>query len=100
MKTLFATKIRRVGPTRSRVWTRWALCALVPSVLCLPVSAQTDGSAQQKVEARVPELRNWVRQPQSSAPTNPRHLNAQERAELRKQLSRELRAQAAVSAAR
>jgi hypothetical protein len=100
MKSLLTTRVSGLGFSRSRIWAQCALWAIAPSVLSLSALAQTDNAAQQKMELRLPELRTWVRQPQSATQPNARHLSALERAELRKQLTRELRAQATVSASR
>jgi hypothetical protein len=95
MKNLPANSVSGLGFSRSRIWAQRSLCAVAPCVLCLSALAQTDGAAQQRVE-----LRTSVRQPQGATQPNARQLSALERAELRKQLTRELRAQATVSASR
>lgn len=79
-------------------------------VLSLPAMANSDGAAQLTSVQRRLELRSTVRLPVAAAAapvaTAPaaaapeRHLSPQERADLRKQLSRELRAQAGAATVR
>jgi hypothetical protein len=80
------------------VWTL-GIALMAPALLCLPAMAQQPDSidSPQPDQRRV-DLRTTVRQPAPVA--NPRRLNPQERAELRRQLARELRAQAAPSTLR
>lgn len=75
------------------------MALMAPVLLCLPAMAQQPDSidSPQPDQRRV-DLRTTVRQPAPDA--NPRRLNPQERAELRRQLARELRAQAAPSTLR
>jgi hypothetical protein len=78
---------------------QWGIALMAPVLLCLPAMAQQPDSidSPQPDQRRV-DLRTTVRQPAPAA--NPRRLNPQERAELRRQLARELRAQAAPSTLR
>ncbi|MGA8515565.1 MAG: hypothetical protein WB821_12450 [Burkholderiaceae bacterium] len=72
---------------------------LAPALLCVPAMAQQPGSVDSpQPDQRRVDLRTTVRQP--AQVDHPRRLNPQERAELRKQLARELRAQAATSTLR
>jgi hypothetical protein len=75
------------------------LAALLASVIaCSPAWAQDDPLQQRRQELRVAPV-NFSKQPNSGAdnkaagPVNLRHLTAEERTELRRQLARDLRAQ-------
>ncbi len=88
-------RLRRGLPSQVGV-AAWTLST---GLLCLPVLAQPAESVpSSQAEQRRIDLRSTVRQ--NSLVVNPRHLNAQERAELRKQLARDLRAQAALTSVR
>jgi hypothetical protein len=67
-----------------------AAWALVPALLAMPAGAQTDSAITLKPAQRLQELRVSMRQ--APAVTPMRQLSPQERAELRKQLTRELQA--------
>ena len=88
-------------PWRSVV--RGAVLGLLPALGSPLAWAQTDPSAQGQ-SARRQELRSIVRQPQptpasaSGKAIEQRHLTAEERSQLRRQLTRELRAQNAALA--
>jgi hypothetical protein len=84
------------GVIRTR--TCAAALTLVPALLGMPAWAQTDGAIVLKPAQRLQELRVSMRQ--TTTVVHPRQLSPQERAELRKQLTRELREQAASNHAR
>jgi hypothetical protein len=87
--TGLATHLR--GALRTRVCA--AACILVSALLGMPAGAQTDSAIVLKPAQRLQELRVSMRQ--TSTVVHPRQLSPQERAELRKQLTRELRDQTA-----
>jgi hypothetical protein len=96
----------RVAWLMLRSWrslTSGAMLGLLP-VLGSPTAwAQTDAASQGQ-STRRQELRSIVRQPQATPASasgkaiEQRHLNAEERSQLRRQLTRELRAQNAALA--
>lgn len=80
-----------------------ALLGLAAAFGCTGAAAQANATHMPDPNARRTELRTMVRQPQQSAAANGkvvelRHLNAEERSQLRRQLTRELRAQNAAVA--
>jgi hypothetical protein len=80
-----------------------AVLGLAAALGSAGTAAQTDAAQMPDPSARRTELRSMVRQPQQSAAANSkaaelRHLSAEERLQLRRQLTRELRAQTAAVA--
>jgi hypothetical protein len=97
------TRVAWLMLTSWRSVARYAVLSLLP-VLGIPMAwAQTE-TATQDPSARRQELRNTVRQPHatpaaaSAKAMDQRHLSAEERLQLRRQLTRELRAQSAALA--
>jgi hypothetical protein len=87
--TGLATHMR--GGFRTKVCA--ATCTMVLALLGMPAGAQTDSAIVLKPAERLQELRVSMRQ--AATVIHPRQLSPQERAELRKQLTRELREQTA-----
>ncbi len=87
----------------SRNLASGAMLGLLP-LLGTPVAWAQSDNTPHSANARRLELRSSVRQPQatpastSGKAAEPHHLNAQERSQLRRQLTRELRAQNAALA--
>ncbi len=103
------TSVGRFLPNALRRTTRVVVLCLAPAWACTGAWAQTDlvpqtgpNPAQQAVpNTKRQELRSVVRQPSAPGEVKPaelHHLNAQERSQLRRQLTRELRAQNAAVA--
>jgi hypothetical protein len=87
--------------TRSATCT--AVLGLAAALGCAGAAAQADAAHLPDPNARRTELRSMVRQPQQGTAANGkaaelRHLSAEERSQLRRQLTRELRAQTAAVA--
>jgi hypothetical protein len=87
--TGFTTHLR--GGVRTRDCA--AACIWVSALLGMSAGAQTDSIIVLKPAQRLQELRVSMRQ--TATAVQPRQLSPQERAELRRQLTRELREQAA-----
>lgn len=87
----------------ARCTVGFAVLSLAATLGSVSAWAQSDAAPVAGPDARRNELRMVVRQPQQGATAavnaaGPRHLSAEERSQLRRQLTRELRAQnAAVS---
>jgi hypothetical protein len=87
----------------TRIPRRVALLSLGCTLVGLSAWAQGDAAPLAVPDARRTELRTMVRQSPPAAPTagkttDPHHLSADERSQLRRQLTRELRAQNAAVA--
>jgi hypothetical protein len=97
------TRVASLILTSWRSLARSVVLGLLPLVGWPLAWAQTD-AAQQGPNAKRQELRNMVRQPHptpasaSGKVVEQRHLSAEERSQLRRQLTRELRAQNAALA--
>jgi hypothetical protein len=97
------TQVVRSPSSAWRHAVRGAMLGLLPFVGGPLAWAQNEAAAQSANERRQ-ELRSVVRQPQaapspeSAKASEQRHLNAQERSQLRRQLTRDLRAQNATLA--
>jgi hypothetical protein len=92
---LILSRSRNIGCT--------AMLGLAAAFGCTGATAHQDAAHMPDPNARRTELRTMVRQPHQSAAANgktiePRHLTAEERSQLRRQLTRELRAQTAALA--
>jgi Spy/CpxP family protein refolding chaperone len=90
-------------PRNTRTVACTAVLGLAAALGCAGAAAQADAARMSDPNARRTELRSMVRQPQQGATTSGkaaelRHLSAEERSQLRRQLTRELRAQNAAVA--